>query len=120
MISPKAMDRLICGDVGYGKTEVAMRAAAKAVLDGKKQVAVLVPTTILAMQHFENFKERMASFAIEVGVISRFLSSKEIKKTLEKVSAGTIDILVGTHRIISGDVLFKDLGLIIIDEEQRF
>lgn len=120
MISAKAMDRLICGDVGYGKTEVAMRAAFKAVLDGKKQVAVLVPTTVLSMQHYENFKERMESFAVQVGVVSRFLSAKEIKETLKKVADGTIDILVGTHRIISGDVIFKDLGLIIIDEEQRF
>jgi len=120
MTSSKAMDRLICGDVGYGKTEVAMRAAFKAVLDGKKQVAVLVPTTVLSMQHYENFKERMASFAVNVGVISRFLSAKEVKETLKKVADGTIDILIGTHRIISGDVLFKNLGLIIIDEEQRF
>jgi transcription-repair coupling factor (superfamily II helicase) len=120
MTSPKAMDRLICGDVGYGKTEVAMRSAFKAIVDGKKQVAVLVPTTILAMQHYENFKERMSNFPINIAVISRFMSAKEIKETLKKVSSGAIDILIGTHRIISNDVIFKDLGLIIIDEEQRF
>jgi transcription-repair coupling factor (superfamily II helicase) len=120
MTSSKAMDRLICGDVGYGKTEVAMRAAFKAVVDGKKQVAVLVPTTVLAMQHYENFIERMSNFPINIGVVSRFLSSKEIKETIKKASEGAIDILVGTHRIISGDINFKDLGLIIIDEEQRF
>lgn len=120
MHSEKAMDRLICGDVGYGKTEVAMRAAFKAVADGKKQVAVLVPTTVLAMQHYETFSERMANFPINIGVVSRFFSSKEIKETLEKVKNGEIDILVGTHRMIGKDVQFKNLGLIIIDEEQRF
>ncbi|NDD58063.1 MAG: transcription-repair coupling factor [Chlamydiae bacterium] len=120
MISAKAMDRLICGDVGYGKTEVAMRAAFKAVMDGKKQVAVLVPTTILTLQHFENFKERMSNFALEIGMISRFMSTKDIKATLKKVQDGTLDILIGTHRIVSDDVQFKNLGLIIIDEEQRF
>lgn len=120
MTSNKAMDRLICGDVGYGKTEVAMRAAFKAVADGKKQVAVLVPTTVLAMQHYETFCDRMANFPISIGVASRFRSAKEIKETLKKTEEGKIDILVGTHRIISKDVKFKDLGLIIIDEEQRF
>lgn len=120
MISQKAMDRLVCGDVGYGKTEVAMRAAFKAVIDGRKQVAVLVPTTVLAMQHFENFQERMGHFPINVGVLSRFRSAKEIRETLEGLAKGTIDIVIGTHRIISQDVQFKDLGLIIIDEEQRF
>lgn len=114
------MDRLICGDVGYGKTEVAMRAAFKAVCDGKKQVAVLVPTTVLAMQHFENFKERMMNFPVRIGVLSRFLSQKEIKATLKGVLEGTIDILIGTHRLLSPDVVFKDLGLMIVDEEQRF
>lgn len=120
MESTKAMDRLICGDVGYGKTEVAMRAAFKAVVDGKKQVAVLVPTTILAMQHYENFCERMANFPIQIGVLSRFRTQKEMKETLKQTAEGTLDILIGTHRIISQDVRFKDLGLVIIDEEQRF
>ncbi len=120
MISGKAMDRLICGDVGYGKTEVAMRAAFKAVIDGKQQVAVLVPTTVLAMQHYENFVERMANFPINVGVLSRFRSAKEIRETLEGVAKGSVDILIGTHRIISEDVVFKQLGLVIVDEEQRF
>ncbi len=120
MQSPKAMDRLICGDVGYGKTEVAMRAAFKAVADGKKQVAVLVPTTVLAMQHYETFCARMANFPINIGVLSRFRSRKEILETIKKAKEGTVDIIIGTHRIISKDVQFKDLGLIIIDEEQRF
>lgn len=120
MASTKAMDRLVCGDVGYGKTEVAMRAAFKAVIDGKKQVAVLVPTTVLAMQHYENFQERMANFPINVGVLSRFRTAKEIRETLEGLAKGSTDIVIGTHRIISPDVQFRDLGLIIIDEEQRF
>jgi transcription-repair coupling factor (superfamily II helicase) len=109
MMSGEPMDRLICGDVGYGKTEVAMRAAFKAVADGNKQVAVLVPTTVLAMQHFETFAERMKGFPVTVDV-----------ETLEKMKNGQVDILVGTHRILSKDVHFKDLGLIIVDEEQRF
>jgi transcription-repair coupling factor (superfamily II helicase) len=120
MQSNKAMDRLICGDVGYGKTEVAMRAAFKATIDGKKQVAVLVPTTVLAMQHFETFCARMANFPVNIGCLSRFRSPKEIRETLKKTADGKIDILIGTHRIISKDVIFKDLGLLIIDEEQRF
>lgn len=120
MQSAKAMDRLVCGDVGYGKTEVAMRAAFKAVVDGKKQVALLVPTTVLAMQHYETLLDRMARFPIQIGVLSRFRSAKEIKETLKKAKEGQIDILVGTHRILSQDVQFKDLGLIIVDEEQRF
>lgn len=120
MTSSKAMDRLVCGDVGYGKTEVAMRAAFKAVVDGKKQVAVLVPTTVLAMQHYETFKERMANFPVNVALVSRFASIKDSKKTLKDLENGTVDILIGTHRLISKDVKFKDLGLIIIDEEQRF
>ncbi|WP_194847260.1 transcription-repair coupling factor [Candidatus Neptunochlamydia vexilliferae] len=120
MESNKAMDRLVCGDVGYGKTEVAMRAAFKAAYDGKKQVAVLVPTTVLAMQHYETFKARMADFPVTIGVASRFVKPKEVKQTLEGVARGTVDILIGTHRIISQDVKFRDLGLIIIDEEQRF
>lgn len=120
MISVKPMDRLVCGDVGYGKTEVAMRAAFKAVVDGGKQVAVLVPTTVLAVQHFETFAKRMGGFPIQVGVVSRFQSTKELKETLEKLKTGKIDIVIGTHRLLSGDVSFKNLGLLIIDEEQRF
>ncbi len=120
MMSDKVMDRLVCGDVGYGKTEVAMRAAFKAVIDGRKQVAILVPTTVLAMQHYESFMERMANFPINIGVLSRFRTSKQIKETLEGLSQGSMDIIIGTHRVISHDVKFKDLGLIIIDEEQRF
>lgn len=120
MRSAKAMDRLICGDVGYGKTEVAMRASFKAVVDGGKQVAMLVPTTVLAMQHYENFVERMRNFPVRIGILSRFQSIKEQKRTIEGVFDGSVDILIGTHRIISGDILFKDLGLVIIDEEQRF
>lgn len=120
MTSNESMDRLVCGDVGYGKTEVAMRAAFKAVLDGQKQVAVLVPTTVLAMQHYENFIERMSHFPINIGVLSRFATAKETKKTIEGIASGSVDIVIGTHRIISQDVVFKDLGLVIIDEEQRF
>ncbi len=120
MMCSKAMDRLICGDVGYGKTEVAMRAAFKAVIEGRKQVAVLVPTTVLAMQHYENFVDRMSNFPISIGVLSRFRNSRQIKETLEGVTNGSVDIVIGTHRLISEDVKFKDLGLIIIDEEQRF
>lgn len=120
MSSSKPMDRLVCGDVGYGKTEVAMRAAFKAVADGRKQVAILVPTTVLAMQHYENFVDRFSNFPINIGVLSRFRSAKQIRETLEGVANGSIDIVIGTHRVISEDVKFKDLGLIIIDEEQRF
>jgi len=120
MTSQNVMDRLVCGDVGYGKTEVAMRAAFKAVVDGGKQVAVLVPTTVLAMQHYETFIERMANFPLRIDVLSRFRSVKETREALKGVAEGTVDILIGTHRIISNDVVFKDLGLIIIDEEQRF
>ncbi|MCB9235782.1 MAG: transcription-repair coupling factor [Bacteroidia bacterium] len=117
--STTPMDRLVCGDVGFGKTEIAVRAAFKAVADNK-QVAILVPTTILAVQHYHTFKERLEDFPAEVDYINRFKSSKEIKETLEKVKAGKIDILIGTHRIVSQDVRFKDLGLLIIDEEQKF
>ncbi|MCC6127858.1 MAG: transcription-repair coupling factor [Chlamydiae bacterium] len=120
MMSDRPMDRLICGDVGYGKTEVAMRAAFKAVVDGKKQVALLVPTTVLAMQHFETFSERMEGFPIKVEVVSRFRSPKEIKEILTKTKEGKVDILIGTHRLLSEDVSFQDLGLLIVDEEQRF
>lgn len=113
------MDRLVCGDVGFGKTEVAIRAAFKACTDGK-QVAVLVPTTILAMQHYHTFKERLANFPIKVNYINRFKSAKEIKDTLKEVESGHVNILIGTHRIVNKDVKFKDLGLLVIDEEQKF
>jgi transcription-repair coupling factor (superfamily II helicase) len=113
------MDRLVCGDVGFGKTEVAVRAAFKAAIDGK-QVAVLVPTTILAFQHYKTFKERLKDFPVTVDYINRFKSSKEKKETIEKVKEGKIDILVGTHGILGKEVAFKDLGLMIIDEEQKF
>jgi len=119
MESPQPMDRLVCGDVGYGKTEVAVRACFKAVMGGK-QVAFLAPTTILAEQHYENFQERFAQFPVRLGMLSRFVDKAEIKRTLELVRKGEIDILVGTHRIIQKDVLFKDLGLLVTDEEQRF
>lgn len=113
------MDRLVCGDVGFGKTEVAIRAAFKAVLDGK-QVAVLVPTTILAMQHFKTFKERLAEFPVTVDYINRFKTAKEKKETLKALAEGKVDILIGTHGIVGKSVKFKDLGLMVIDEEQKF
>jgi transcription-repair coupling factor (superfamily II helicase) len=119
MESPRPMDRLICGDVGYGKTEVAMRAAFKAVMDGK-QVAVLVPTTVLAEQHYLNFTDRFADFPIKVEMLSRFRSAKELKATVERMKSGEVDVVVGTHRLVSKDVQFKNLGLVVIDEEQRF
>jgi len=119
MESPHPMDRLVCGDVGYGKTEVAVRAAFKAVCD-HKQVAVLVPTTILAQQHYQTFSERMAPFPVRVEVMSRFRSAKELKAVAQDVTAGKVDVLIGTHRILSQDVKFKDLGLLVVDEEQRF
>lgn len=119
MEQKKPMDRLLCGDVGFGKTEVAMRAAFKAVMDGK-QVAVLVPTTILAQQHFQSFSKRMQGFPVNIDLISRFRTEKEQQETLKKVSTGQIDILIGTHRMIQCDLVFKDLGLLIVDEEQRF
>ncbi len=119
MESTTPMDRLLCGDVGYGKTEVAMRAAFKAVQDGK-QVAVLTPTTILSFQHFETFKKRFAQFPINIEMISRFRSPKEQKIIVERVEAGKIDILIGTHRLLSKDIKFQDLGLLVVDEEQRF
>ncbi|MFN2339999.1 MAG: transcription-repair coupling factor [Halanaerobium sp.] len=119
MESEKPMDRLLCGDVGYGKTEVAIRAAFKAALDSK-QTAVLVPTTILAQQHYNTFDERIDDFPVRVGVLSRFVSTAEQRKTLKKLIKGEIDILIGTHRLLSKDVIFDDLGLLIIDEEQRF
>jgi transcription-repair coupling factor (superfamily II helicase) len=119
MLSDKPMDRLLCGDVGYGKTEVAMRAAFKAVLDGK-QVAVLVPTTILADQHFRTFGRRFAAFPVTIELLSRFRSRAEQKTILEKVADGSIDILIATHRMLAKDLAFRDLGLLIVDEEQRF
>lgn len=119
MQAPQPMDRLLVGDVGFGKTEVAMRAAFKAVND-HKQVVVLVPTTVLAQQHYSNFKERFEQFAVNVDVLSRFRSKKEQTETLEKLKKGQVDILIGTHRVLSKDVEFADLGLMIIDEEQRF
>jgi len=120
MISDKLMDRLVCGDVGYGKTEVAMRAAFKAVMDGHKQVAVLVPTTVLAMQHYETFSQRMGGFPLKVDVLCRFRTPKQAREILSQANQGKIDILIGTHRLLSEDVSFKNLGLLIIDEEQRF
>ena len=119
MESPKIMDRLICGDVGYGKTEIAIRAAFKAVQDGK-QVAFLVPTTILAQQHYNTFTQRMKNYPITIELLCRFRSAAEQKKTVERMKKGEADIVIGTHRMLSADVGFKDLGLLIIDEEQRF
>jgi transcription-repair coupling factor (superfamily II helicase) len=119
MESTTPMDRLLCGDVGYGKTEVAMRAAFKAVQDGK-QVAVLTPTTVLSFQHFETFKKRFRQFPINVEMISRFRTAKEQKLILEQAAAGKVDILIGTHRLLSKDIQFQDLGLLVVDEEQRF
>ncbi|MFY7890671.1 MAG: transcription-repair coupling factor [Spirosomataceae bacterium] len=119
MEKPHPMDRLVCGDVGFGKTEVAIRAAFKAVADSK-QVAILVPTTVLAMQHFRTFRDRLEHFPCRVEYINRFKSDKQIKETLKRVAAGETDILIGTHRIVNKDVTFKDLGLMIIDEEQKF
>ena len=119
MESPLPMDRLLCGDVGYGKTEVAMRAAFKALADSK-QVAVLAPTTVLAFQHYETFRRRFAAFPVRIEMLSRFRTEKEQKKTLEELEAGKVDIVIGTHRLLSKDVKFHDLGLLVVDEEQRF
>jgi transcription-repair coupling factor (superfamily II helicase) len=119
MESPIPMDRLVCGDVGYGKTEVAMRAAFKSVGDGK-QVAVLAPTTVLCFQHYETFKERFAAFPVKIAMLSRFVSAKEQKEVVAALEAGQIDIVIGTHRLLSKDIHFQDLGLMIVDEEQRF
>ena len=119
MESPHPMDRLICGDVGFGKTEVAIRAAFKAVADSK-QVAILVPTTILAAQHYKTFSDRLKGFPANIDYVNRFKSSKQIKDTLENLKNGKVDIIIGTHRLVSKDVKFKDLGLMIIDEEQKF
>src|SRR3989338_6676828 len=119
MESPKPMDRLLCGDVGYGKTEIAMRASFKALMDNK-QVAYLVPTTILAEQHYQNFSQRLRDFPINIQMLSRFKTKAEQKKIVRGIAEGAVDIVIGTHRLLSDDVKFKELGLVIIDEEQRF
>ncbi|HEU4760659.1 MAG TPA: transcription-repair coupling factor [Dehalococcoidia bacterium] len=119
MEAPRPMDRLVCGDVGYGKTEVAIRAAFKAVLDGR-QVAVLVPTTVLAQQHYETFRQRLSPFPVRVEVLSRLRTDVEQRQTVAEVAAGTVDVVIGTHRLLQKDVAFKELGLVVIDEEQRF
>ncbi|MBV9230082.1 MAG: transcription-repair coupling factor, partial [Chloroflexi bacterium] len=119
MERPRPMDRLVCGDVGYGKTEVALRAAFKAVLD-QRQVAILVPTTVLALQHYNNFKERLKAYPVRVELLSRFRSDKEQKQILEDLAFGKVDIVIGTHRLLQKDVVFFNLGLLIVDEEQRF
>lgn len=119
MGGPKPMDRLVCGDVGYGKTEVAIRAAFKAIMD-KKQVALLCPTTILARQHYDNFRERFASYPIRVEMLSRFRTAKQTKETLQGLADGTVDMVVGTHQLLGKSVQFKELGLVVVDEEQRF
>ncbi len=119
MEKPRPMDRLVCGDVGYGKTEIALRAAFKAVMD-QKQVALLVPTTVLAQQHFNTFSQRLARYPIKVEMLSRFRSEKEMEAAVEGLRDGTVDIVIGTHRLLQKDVAFKDLGLLVVDEEQRF
>ncbi len=119
MERPKPMDRLICGDAGYGKTEVAIRAAFKAVMDGK-QVAVLVPTTVLAQQHFNTFRERMADYPVRIELLSRFRTRRQQQRVVRDLANGAVDIVIGTHRLIQGDIVFKELGLVVIDEEQRF
>ena len=119
MEKPVPMDRLICGDVGFGKTEIALRAAFKAVQDGK-QVAVLVPTTLLVQQHYETFSERFEGFPVNVAAMSRFQTTKEINETIEGLETGTVDVVIGTHKLLNPKIKFKDLGLVIIDEEQRF
>src|SRR5208282_2562223 len=119
MESPQPMDRLVCGDVGYGKTEVVMRAAFKALGDGK-QVAVLAPTTVLVFQHFETFRRRFQPFPVRVEMFSRFRTPKELKLAIADLGEGNVDLAIGTHRLLSQDVQFRDLGLVIVDEEQRF
>jgi transcription-repair coupling factor (superfamily II helicase) len=119
MERPRPMDRLVCGDVGYGKTEVALRAAFKSVLD-QRQVAILVPTTVLALQHYNNFKERLKAYPVRVELLSRFRSEKEQKQVLEDLAFGKVDIIIGTHRLLQKDVVFLNLGLLVVDEEQRF
>ena len=118
-MKPYPMDRLICGDVGFGKTEVAIRAAFKAVADGK-QVAVLVPTTILALQHYQTFKNRLNPFGATVDYVNRFKSAKEKKEIYARLKDGKLDIIIGTHALLSKEIVFKDLGLLVIDEEQKF
>src|SRR5205814_6192710 len=115
----KPMDRLICGDVGFGKTEVAIRAAFKAVMGGK-QVAVLVPTTVLAQQHFNPFRERMADYPVRIELLSRFRTRSAQQRVVKDLAEGSVDIVIGTHRLLQEDIGFKDLGLVVIDEEQRF
>ena len=119
MEKPEPMDRLVCGDVGFGKTEVALRAAFRAASEGR-QVALLCPTTVLAEQHYQTFRSRLAGFAINVGLLSRFVSAAKQKETLKAAASGQIDILIGTHRLLSDDVVLPNLGLLILDEEQRF
>ncbi len=119
MEKPVPMDRLICGDVGFGKTEIALRAAFKAVQDGK-QVAVLVPTTLLVQQHYETFSERFEGFPVNVAAMSRFQTTKEINEAIEGLETGTVDVVIGTHKLLNPKIKLKDLGLVIIDEEQRF
>jgi transcription-repair coupling factor (superfamily II helicase) len=113
------MDRLLCGDVGFGKTELAVRAAFR-VVSGGGQVAVLVPTTVLAEQHLETFRERLADFPVEVAELSRYVEGRREKEVIENLERGTVDVVIGTHRILSSDVRFKNLGLVVVDEEQRF
>ena len=119
MEKERPMDRLLCGDVGYGKTEVAIRAAFKAIADGK-QVAILVPTTILAQQHYQTMLERFQDYPVKMGLLSRFRTRKQQTETMKGIKNGTIDIVIGTHRLLSKDIIYHDLGLLIIDEEQRF
>src|SRR4029453_7565403 len=119
LLRPRPMDRLICGDVGFGKTEIAVRAAFKVVMEGK-QVAVLVPTTLLAEQHLITFGERYAPFPVKVAMLSRFVSKADQERTVEDRRRGAADVVIGTHRLLSADVGFKDLGLVVVDEEQRF
>src|SRR5947209_18650571 len=119
MVSATAVDRLRCGDVGYGDAEVAMRVAFKAVMDGK-QVAFLAPTTVLAFQHDKTLKERFAGFPVRIEMVSRFRTKAEQKEVLDDLAAGKVDLIVGTHRLLSKDVEFRDLGLLVVDEEQRF
>jgi len=119
MERPIPMDRLLCGDVGYGKTEVAMRAAFKAMMDGK-QVAILAPTTVLVFQHYETLKRRFATFPTDIQMLSRFRTAAEQKVSIAAIESGKADLIVGTHRLLSKDIKFHDLGLLIVDEEQRF